>query len=136
MKFASLELPITCTAVYIALLVAAALSFSKAAWAADSEGKFPGKGDIHQWQKASTPFNEGVSLLRAAAIDKAIEKFKAAIEIYPYDSHYFTSLGLAYKKKNQLEADLFYERSPGGVGNEKLGIQLYGIRTSFSFRMK
>ena len=75
---------------------------------------------------------------RPAGSDKTISTLQHSDDVRFYGSTFHVGIGISkmIKKKNQLEADLFYERSPGGVGNEKLGIQLYGIRTSFSFRMK
>ena len=40
------------------------------------------------------------------------------------------------KKKNFMEVALFYENSLGNVGPEKLGMQLFGIRTAYSFKLK
>src|ERR1700744_2952175 len=68
----------------------------------DSAAKFPGKGENSKWCEANVPFNEGVQLLRSKSFDRAIAKFKQAIEVYPYDSEYFTNLGLAYKKKGDM----------------------------------
>ncbi|HTJ48827.1 MAG TPA: hypothetical protein VL443_05170 [Cyclobacteriaceae bacterium] len=38
-------------------------------------------------------------------------------------------------KKNQLEFSLFYERSVKGMGQEKLNMQLIGLRTAFLFNL-
>ncbi len=40
------------------------------------------------------------------------------------------------KKKNQFETALFYENSLGNVGQQNLTMQLFGIRTAYSFRIK
>jgi hypothetical protein len=40
------------------------------------------------------------------------------------------------KKKSQFEAALFYENSLGNVGQQNLAMQLFGIRTAYSFRIK
>ncbi len=39
-------------------------------------------------------------------------------------------------KKDQFEAALFYENSIGNVGQQNLTMQLFGIRTAYSFRIK
>ncbi|HEY8935085.1 MAG TPA: hypothetical protein VIM65_07685 [Cyclobacteriaceae bacterium] len=39
-------------------------------------------------------------------------------------------------KKNQLEFSLFYERSIKGMGQEKLNMELIGLRTAFLFNLK
>ncbi len=45
-------------------------------------------------------------------------------------------LSRVIKRKNQFEVVLFYEKSLGKVGLEKLGMQLFGVRTAYSFRVK
>ncbi len=40
------------------------------------------------------------------------------------------------KRNSQFEASLFYERSLGKIGPEKLNLQLFGIRTAYSIRVK
>jgi hypothetical protein len=40
------------------------------------------------------------------------------------------------KKKNQFEVALFYEKSLGNVSQQKLGMQLFGVRTAYSFKVK
>jgi tetratricopeptide (TPR) repeat protein len=73
---------------------------------ADEGHGFPGKGERSQWLQANTHFNEGVKLYRAANYDAAVAKYKEAIEVYPDDYEFYNSLGLAYKKKNQLDEAL------------------------------
>ncbi len=55
-----------------------------------------------------------------------------------YGGTFNMSLGISkfIKKKSQFEVDLFYEKSLGSVGHEKLGMQLFGIRTAYSIRVK
>lgn len=40
------------------------------------------------------------------------------------------------KKKNQFEVALFYEKSLRNVGPQNLGMQLFGIRTAYSFKVR
>ena len=40
---------------------------------------------------------------------------------------------LVKKNNNKEEASLFYEKRLGTVGQEKLGMQLFGLRTAFWF---
>lgn len=41
-----------------------------------------------------------------------------------------------FKRKNFLEVALFFEKSFGKVGQENLSMQLFGIRTAYSFKMR
>lgn len=66
---------------------------------AEGGGKFPGKGDYLKWQEANWAFDQGNVYFNSGAYDKAIDRYKAAIAIYPDDHAYFNCLGLAYKKK-------------------------------------
>ncbi|CAN5229470.1 hypothetical protein BH10CYA1_BH10CYA1_07940 [soil metagenome] len=69
-----------------------------------SEGRpFPGKGEQAKWEQASVPFDQGVAFYRAGNYAKAIEKYKAAIAIYPHDYDFYNNLGLTYKKNNELD---------------------------------
>ncbi len=45
-------------------------------------------------------------------------------------------IGRLTKKKNQFEVALFYEKSLGSVGTQKSGMQLFGIRTAYSFKVR
>ena len=55
-----------------------------------------------------------------------------------YGGTFTMSVGISQliKKKTQFEAALFYEKSLGGIGPEKLNMQLFGIRTAYSIRVK
>ncbi len=69
-----------------------------------AEGRpFPGKGEQAKWEQASVPFDQGVAFYRAGNYAKAIEKYKAAIAIYPHDYDFYNNLGLTYKKNNELD---------------------------------
>ena len=69
-----------------------------------AEGRpFPGKGEQAKWEQASIPFDQGVAFYRAGNYSKAIEKYKAAIAIYPHDYDFYNNLGLTYKKNNELD---------------------------------
>ena len=48
------------------------------------------------------------------------------------------SLGITrlVKNKNKLEAAVFYEKSIGDIGQEKLGMQLFGLRTAYWFNLR
>ena len=38
--------------------------------------------------------------------------------------------------RNQMEVALFYEKSLGSVGPQRLGMQLFGVRAAYSIRVK
>lgn len=48
------------------------------------------------------------------------------------------SLGITrlIKNKNKLEASVFYEKSIGDIGQEKLGMQLFGLRAAYWFNLR
>jgi tetratricopeptide (TPR) repeat protein len=69
-------------------------------------GEFPGKGSYQKWAAASSLYNEGNSLRHAKDFDKAIEKYRAAIAIYPYDHAFYNNLAMAYQKKGDLKSSV------------------------------
>ena len=86
--------------VFAALAVMTVLSASPVL----AEGRpFPGKGEEAKWTQACVPFNQGIAFYRTGNYAKAIEKYKAAIAIYPHDYDFYNNLGLTYKKNNELD---------------------------------
>lgn len=67
---------------------------------ADSQNRFPGKGDKSAWERANVLAREGIVLGRTPnQLDAAIQKVKAAIALYPFDSTYYYNLGNYYSDK-------------------------------------
>lgn len=69
-----------------------------------ADGGFPGRGDYQSWKIANVSYDLATRQLESLKFDKAIDLYKKAISIYPYDPDYYTNLGLTYKKKGDLLA--------------------------------
>ena len=69
---------------------------------ADSQNRFPGKGDKSAWEKANVLTRESIGLARQNKIDAAIEKSRMAIAAYPFDSTYFYNFGTIFLMKNDF----------------------------------
>lgn len=75
-------------------------------------GGFPGKGKYEDWLKANVSYKAGNKLMDDGSYAKAIEKFKEAIAIYPYDIDYYNNLGLSYQENGNLkDAELTLKQS-------------------------
>ncbi len=67
-----------------------------------------------------------------------VDSYKQYDDRYFYGNTSSISLGLTrqMKEKNKLEASVFYEKSLSAVGNEKSGMQLFGLRTAYWFNLR
>jgi tetratricopeptide (TPR) repeat protein len=103
------------------------LVFCCSAWALDAGGDgFPGKGDHASWLKANEIYNQGVDFKRSGQYQAAVEKYLAAIKVYPYDPGYYSNLGNAYRKLKQYPlAEQMYKKSidlDGSLWNPWMGL--------------
>jgi hypothetical protein len=75
---------------------------------------------------------------RPADSDKTLSTLEHSDDLRFYGGtiNFRAGVSTMLKKKSQFEIDLFYEQSLGTVGSEKLNMQLYGVRTAFTFRVK
>ena len=69
--------------------------------AALAEG-YPGMGDRLKYAEALPHYNLGNRYLAKAWYPKAVEKYRDAIEIYPFDADVYINLGMALRKMNDL----------------------------------
>lgn len=78
------------------------------AWA---EG-YPGLGDRLQYAESLPHYNLGNRYLNKQWYEKAVEKYRDAINIYPYDADVYINLGLALKHLNDApRAEWAYKRA-------------------------
>lgn len=63
---------------------------------------FTGKGDYEAYCKAEELVIAGVALMNANKNDDAIQKFKAALAVYPEHAQAHDNLGIIYRRKKQL----------------------------------
>lgn len=77
-----------------------------------ADGGFPGRGDYQSWKTANVSYDLATRQLESLKFDKAIDLYKKAISIYPYDPDYYTNLGLTYKRKGDFPlAEQTYKRA-------------------------
>jgi tetratricopeptide (TPR) repeat protein len=58
--------------------------------------KFPGKGSLDKWQQALKLAKEARTLEADNQLDKAIDNYKTALELYSHDGSLYACLGLCY----------------------------------------
>jgi tetratricopeptide (TPR) repeat protein len=67
-------------------------------------GKFPGKGNKKDWQKAAKTYVQGVETRKKGDIDGAMKLYEQAITIYPYDGDFYYNLAINYARdKKQFD---------------------------------
>lgn len=69
----------------------------------DSNGKFPMHGSFEAWQAAVQVYEAGVGLEDQEDYEKAIDRFKEAVNIYPFDSAFYYHLGMCFYLKKERE---------------------------------
>lgn len=57
---------------------------------------FPGIGSRKVWERACDLNNEALSARKANRVEQAIDLYKKAIAIYPFDGDFYHNLGIAY----------------------------------------
>lgn len=78
---------------------------------ASAEG-YPGMGDRLKYAEALPHYNLGNRYLNKQWYEKAVESYRNAIEIYPFDADVYTNLGLALRKMNDFpRAEWAFKRS-------------------------
>jgi tetratricopeptide (TPR) repeat protein len=85
----------------IAVLMTAAQVIATSAPVAAYNGRFPGKGNYHQWKKAVVLYTKGIKAEDAGKPDAAATLYEQAIELYPFDADFFLNLGLVYENDTQ-----------------------------------
>ncbi len=78
----------------------------------NSKGEFPGKGSYNAWKKANGFYNTGCHFFDQNKYTEALDSYKQAVSIYPYDSSYYYNMGLAFeKKKDYVSAEREYKKA-------------------------
>ena len=65
------------------------------------QGKFPGKGSLADWERASKVYDQGVDAADEKNYEKAVQLNRSAISIYPHDADFYVSLGVALSSLNR-----------------------------------
>ena len=68
--------------------------------------KFPGVGSMEAWQAALPNMQEGLQLMRQAQWDPAINHFRAALALYPYEPRCWMQIGRALEAKGANPSDI------------------------------
>lgn len=73
---------------------------------------FPGKGSESAWSDALPHYNLANKYLNTERYEQAIEQYTAAIQLYPFDPDFYTNLGVAYRKIDDLrDAEQVYKKA-------------------------
>ncbi len=78
----------------------------------DTKG-FPGTGDINAWESSKPLYRGGLRCLRNGQWNEAIEKFRAALALYPYEYKSYIGIGKATEEMggNILDAENSYRQA-------------------------
>ena len=125
------------------LSVSVLLSFAVFAFyrtAAMAEG-FPGIGDRVQYAESLPHYNLGNRYLTKKWYEKAVEKYRDAIEIYPYDADVYSNLGVALRHLNDpVRAEWAYKRAVELKGDDWTSLNnlanLYMLQDRFEESLK
>jgi tetratricopeptide (TPR) repeat protein len=75
-------------------------------------GKFPGKGDERDWQRAAHLSDAGINQMDAGNLRKALRLLEQAVALYPYDADFYTNIGIVYEKLgNASENKQYWNKS-------------------------
>lgn len=108
--------------------------------AAMAEG-FPGIGDRVQYAESLPHYNLGNRYLTKKWYEKAVEKYRDAIEIYPYDADVYSNLGVALRHLNDpVRAEWAYKRAVELKGDDWTSLNnlanLYMLQDRFEESLK
>ena len=120
------------------LVIFAAFAFYGTA--AMAEG-FPGIGDRVQYAESLPHYNLGNRYLTKKWYEKAVEKYRDAIEIYPYDADVYSNLGVALRHLNDpVRAEWAYKRAVELKGDDWTSLNnlanLYMLQDRFEESLK
>lgn len=123
--------------VFVLVTVAVLVSTGVAAMA---EG-FPGIGDRVQYADSLPHYNLGNRYLTKKWYEKAVEKYRDAIEIYPYDADVYSNLGVALRHLNDpVRAEWAYKRAVELKGDDWTSLNnlanLYMLQDRFDESLK
>lgn len=119
-------------------LITAAIALTGTA--AMAEG-FPGIGDRVQYADSLPHYNLGNRYLTKKWYEKAVEKYRDAIEIYPYDADVYSNLGVALRHLNDpARAEWAYKRAVELKGDDWTSLNnlanLYMLQDRFDESLK
>jgi tetratricopeptide (TPR) repeat protein len=102
---------------------------------------FPGMGDRVKYAESLPHYNLGNRYLNKAWYEKAVEKYRDAIEIYPFDADVYINLGLALRKMNDgPRAEWAYKRAIELKGDDWTAVNnlanLYMLEERFDESLK
>lgn len=81
------------------LSIALALVFAPHSWADGND--FPGQGSLADWKRSQVEYDLAHKLKESGNIFSAVDHFKKAIAIYPYDDKYFFSRADCFRKLDE-----------------------------------
>ena len=116
------------------------VAFAVYGTAAMAEG-FPGIGDRVQYAESLPHYNLGNRYLTKKWYEKAVEKYRDAIEIYPYDADVYSNLGVALRHLNDpVRAEWAYKRAVELKGDDWTSLNnlanLYMLQDRFEESLK
>lgn len=102
---------------------------------------FPGIGDRVQYAESLPHYNLGNRYLTKKWYEKAVEKYRDAIEIYPYDADVYSNLGVALRHLNDpVRAEWAYKRAVELKGDDWTSLNnlanLYMLQDRFEESLK
>lgn len=102
---------------------------------------FPGIGDRVQYADSLPHYNLGNRYLAKKWYEKAVEKYRDAIEIYPYDADVYSNLGVALRHLNDpARAEWAYKRAVELKGDDWTSLNnlanLYMLQDRFDESLK
>lgn len=80
---------------WLVILISASAT---AAVPSSAQSQFPGPGNSADWADALPYYNLANKYVEKERYDEAVEKYREAIDRYPYDPDFFINLGFAYRK--------------------------------------